>query len=749
MDSSLSLDAIFGCCGQSLLVAPYLLGGDRLFQAERMRTDTLHPFRQRHGDRIRLDRDPQAGNCAAVSVGLRVHYAVGQWHEDLWSILQALQASQGELQRWGVIAGHPHALNIELNKVRELIVRAFIAQRARTMRLWEGGVYNLIALLSLEEAEARRVLRYWRRWWPRFRAYQAKLHDDEGDAGLTAFSDQFVWQESTVLMELLEMLDESRWRVTSPIRRYLLNVTAGVCHSKGVEDIFKALRRLCKKGSENHMVRVDRLWHLARTVSQSTFPNCPSESVSSHDWEAARFAKRADLQSLVPGLPLSGGQELGFAKRVFRPREGTWPDGSEMRKPKDVPNRKTCSAPEHSGQVGLQACIAALPLDDHGEVTDWSVLTRSWCAAFVPTLHEAKGCQPTVLLDQSSQRLHLVLALLAKRCVLTYPLDRGAAALCPTLGLSRRCPPPRKTVPGRSVCLRQLVRRRRHRIARLPEVSRRAPAPALPPAPKSPPPRPSSKPKCASAIRQEMVGSDHCAPCDRARVGTLVVKSVLSDGDVMVLPVEVDCIGQWRACYRVTDAPISVLEHAMAQGLVHVPSGVVDLLFRDLNIRRPRKKESMLAALLDVFADEWGRSAQRCSEVVSASVRRTAKTLTKRPAFETDGELATVWAEILADPESDADVGAMAELTAAFETSAEGAEEAQRCSFTHLLVGGRGRDEFGAVAPRYYGVVALFLCCRSAPPGARLVRPSRRVGPAGSQGQAAESGAVLRGCPGR
>ena len=138
----MSLDAIFGCCGQSLLVVSYLLRDDRLFQVERMRADILHPFRQRHGDRIRLDRDPQAGNCSAVSVGLRVHFAVGQWHEDLWSILQALQAPQAELQQRGVLVGHPPALNVELHEVRELTVRAFIAQRGRTMRFWEGGVYN-------------------------------------------------------------------------------------------------------------------------------------------------------------------------------------------------------------------------------------------------------------------------------------------------------------------------------------------------------------------------------------------------------------------------------------------------------------------------------------------------------------------------------------------------------------------------------------------------------------------------------
>ena len=44
----MSLDAIFSCCGQSLLVASYLLRDDRLFQVERMRADMFDAPKRMH-----------------------------------------------------------------------------------------------------------------------------------------------------------------------------------------------------------------------------------------------------------------------------------------------------------------------------------------------------------------------------------------------------------------------------------------------------------------------------------------------------------------------------------------------------------------------------------------------------------------------------------------------------------------------------------------------------------------------------
>jgi hypothetical protein len=46
----------------------------------------------------------------------------------------------------------------------------------------------------------------------------------------------------------------------------------------GVEDIFKVLRRLTKKGSENNKIALQRLYQMGHLAAQTAFPNILQES---------------------------------------------------------------------------------------------------------------------------------------------------------------------------------------------------------------------------------------------------------------------------------------------------------------------------------------------------------------------------------------------------------------------------------------------------------------------------------------
>ena len=236
--------------------------------------------------------------------------------------------------------------------------------------------------------------------------------------------------------EILTMLSISGWRAIAAPRRLLHLLCMGVYHSKGIEDVFRALRRLCKKGSENHLIEIDRLYATVRSACAATFPNCPSHTVTAEDWEAFRYCPRDAVQKSLPA-PLAKRYDLRLAARVFQPATCQWPEGGTPRRPADVPDRKTCEAVARSGQVGLQACVDALHLRTDGRVSDWTPVTHSWLAVFVPTLHEVKGCPPTILVNEQRASLHLSLTLLCKRCVLSYPLDSSANRdLCAVGGAS-------------------------------------------------------------------------------------------------------------------------------------------------------------------------------------------------------------------------------------------------------------------------------------------------------------------------
>ena len=120
--------------GNGLVVAAMLLKDDDLACLEQMRIDLYAAFRTSHGDRIRLDGQASA---RPLSLAMRTGYACRSWVRDLQQILEH-SCDPRQLRRWGILRPCG-SVNGDQQLRRELFVRAFLAQRSRTMILWDGG----------------------------------------------------------------------------------------------------------------------------------------------------------------------------------------------------------------------------------------------------------------------------------------------------------------------------------------------------------------------------------------------------------------------------------------------------------------------------------------------------------------------------------------------------------------------------------------------------------------------------------
>lgn len=95
-----------------------------------------------------------------------------------------------------------------------------------------------------------------------------------------------MWLYLQFYREVLTLLLEGRLDIAIAM---LLAVMATVGHAKGIEDVFKYLRRLTRKGAENHRVSIDRLYAIMRHSCVTTFPNVQQETVGQSDFERPCF----------------------------------------------------------------------------------------------------------------------------------------------------------------------------------------------------------------------------------------------------------------------------------------------------------------------------------------------------------------------------------------------------------------------------------------------------------------------------
>ena len=175
--------------------------------------------------------------------------------------------------------------------------------------------------------------------------------------------------------------------------------------------MFKAMNRLCDKGSDNSVINIDRLCMHAALAAPMCFPHVVQQSVTRDDLERHR-----NQPALGPRLRLDRDRS-GLAVKSFRL------DGpAEI--PKPLLGAKTCSAPAHSQQVGFEEALLHCGISRTGQLTKTEFLTRSWpCDLLDVVKHTAVSVlHPTVLLDIESDEPYLV-TLASARCLWGWPLQ--------------------------------------------------------------------------------------------------------------------------------------------------------------------------------------------------------------------------------------------------------------------------------------------------------------------------------------
>ena len=178
--------------------------------------------------------------------------------------------------------------------------------------------------------------------------------------------------------------------------------------------MFKTARRLVKKGSENGVIQVGRLYEALASSAVKAFPNVRQEQIS--DDVRERCFGRGALQDLRPYIAHTNRTGTGLAKRMFGPTDKT-----QIKKPEQ--GHKTCGASAHSQQVAYEECLLQLEIHPDGHFVDLAPITRSWAAGLVHTVAATALDldSPVVLADVRAGQCFLAVLQLS-RCVMGWPL---------------------------------------------------------------------------------------------------------------------------------------------------------------------------------------------------------------------------------------------------------------------------------------------------------------------------------------
>ena len=195
--------------------------------------------------------------------------------------------------------------------------------------------------------------------------------------------------------------------------------------------MFKTARRLIKKGSENGVVSIPRLYDVLANAAVTHFPNVRQEQITGDDRE--RCFGRGGLAQVRPYVAHMNRDRTCLAKPTFGPTDRT-----EIEKP--LPGHKTCGAAAHSQQVAYEECLLALEIHPDGHFVDLAPITQSWAAGLVHIVAATAIDldSPVVLADMRTGQVFLAVLQLS-RCVMGWPLQ----ILCENLGVFGLLPLPR------------------------------------------------------------------------------------------------------------------------------------------------------------------------------------------------------------------------------------------------------------------------------------------------------------------
>ena len=286
----------------------------------------------------------------------------------------------------------------------ESFARVYWGLQTRSYIIWSGGVYNASLFCSGDEHLRLQAIDRAQRLQPRVQALDEMLISEAENQngcdrpGVVDFGRKFFWRHGIVYRELLMLSADQRHEEAM---EYSWTVHTGVSHEKGVEGLFRAYRRLTRRGAENGVISVERLHNAGALAGKSEFRNVLQAAVTADDVEAHSGRGRWDeVRREVPRLSQDRTSLPMLAYRC--------PEASQLRKPCDAD--PSCVASAHPEQIGCEHCLLACPTADDGRILDFEPLERSWLCQLVHTVSsEAKHCEiPTVLVHQESSMVWLI-----------------------------------------------------------------------------------------------------------------------------------------------------------------------------------------------------------------------------------------------------------------------------------------------------------------------------------------------------
>jgi hypothetical protein len=230
-------------------------------QVLQMRLDLFARYRLEHGLRIQRDRSGQG--AIAVSIATRLGWACCDWIGVLNDMVGHFSGPEGSLRTWGVIkaplrtpeaftdapdaaavavdpllaAEAPARVDEFLLLTLETMSRTFCGLITRGLCLWQGGVYNMVKLLSEDPAIQLETIQRAQLLFPRILALEKLLAATGCPAPVRAFANRFLWFDGVVYRELLCLLSEGH---IESAKTYARRVHGTVHHEKGLPMIYLA-----------------------------------------------------------------------------------------------------------------------------------------------------------------------------------------------------------------------------------------------------------------------------------------------------------------------------------------------------------------------------------------------------------------------------------------------------------------------------------------------------------------------------
>jgi len=266
-------------------------------------------LRKEHGYTIKEDRrnaaDPDIPAESAPTLALQyaINRATGKWLKQQYYDIFALDAAS--LVHFGVLVRFQDRFEVdqEMLEFKERWDRCFLGQRCRSQFLWHGGPYSTAALLSDDPVESEKETNRLLHLQPRLlAAEEAAARDDADSAGIRDFLHEYIWGASMVYRLILTLVHMGEVVAAMWVIRTL---HSNIRLSKGIEDIFAALRRVIKTCTPNAKMSLNKIYCAIRRAATKTFPNVIQPTVGIDDWEDPTMLTRKEVAKPAPQYSIS------------------------------------------------------------------------------------------------------------------------------------------------------------------------------------------------------------------------------------------------------------------------------------------------------------------------------------------------------------------------------------------------------------------------------------------------------------